>query len=107
MDNPGFDDFCERIRKELISKIQGSDICVSITPRGAPDAKFCVELGLAIMLNKPIVAVIQPGTQVPEKLTRVVDRFVEADLDNPDGLQHLATTINDVVAEMLRGDDHV
>lgn len=34
-------------------------------------------LGLAVMLNKPIIVLCPPGLKVPEKLAKVVDRFVE------------------------------
>ena len=34
-------------------------------------------LGLAVMLDKPIIVVCTPGLKVPEKLAKVVDRFVE------------------------------
>lgn len=36
-------------------------------------------LGLAIALDKPIIMVCPPGYKVPEKLAKVVDRFVEYD----------------------------
>lgn len=34
-------------------------------------------LGLAITIDKPIILVCTPGCKVPEKLAKVVDRFVE------------------------------
>jgi predicted RNase H-like nuclease len=34
-------------------------------------------LGLAVMLDKPIIVVCTPGLKVPDKLAKVVDRFVE------------------------------
>jgi hypothetical protein len=82
---PEFDKWVEHCRKELIPMIKGSNIFVSITPSSPEkvDIKFAVELGLAIMLDKPIVAAIRPGTPIPEKLARVVDKFVEVDFDDP------------------------
>jgi nucleoside 2-deoxyribosyltransferase len=38
--------------------------------------KFAVELGFAIMLNKPIIAVLQPGGTLPDKLRLVADEIV-------------------------------
>lgn len=104
---PEFDRFADRVRKELVPKIEGSNLFVSITPLDANkvDVKFAVELGLAVMFNKPIIAVIRPGTQVPEKLTRVVDRFVELDLDDPTSRDRLADTIKDMAEEYSKEDD--
>lgn len=78
---PEFDKFVDRCRKELVPKIKDSGAFISITPSSPEkvDIKFAVELGLAIMYDKPIISVIAPGTPIPEKLARVVDKFVEMD----------------------------
>ncbi len=34
-------------------------------------------LGLAVVLDKPIVLACPPGLPIPDKVARVVDRFVE------------------------------
>jgi hypothetical protein len=100
---PEFDEFVERVHKELVPKVEGSDIFVSITPSSPDklDIKFAVELGLAIMLDKPIVAVIPPGAEVPEKLARVVDRFVELDLKDPTGRERLAEALKEITEKGL------
>ena len=38
-------------------------------------------LGLAVTLDKPIILICEPGSRVPEKLAKVIDRFVEYDPD--------------------------
>lgn len=98
---PEFDKFVERARKELVPKIEDSSIFVSITPSNPEkvDIKFALELGLAIMYDKPIIACIQPGTKIPEKLSRVVERFVELDLNDPSQHERLTDAINEVMKE--------
>ncbi len=49
---------------------------VSLVPKGPADMKFAVELGLSIMLDKPFIAVVAPGQEVPAKLRAVADRIV-------------------------------
>lgn len=95
---PEFDEFSRRCREELLPKIKDSDICMSIVPNDT-DIKFAVELGLSIMLNKPIVALIPPGRKIPEKLARVVDRFVELDLNDPSGRQRLEEVLREMTGE--------
>lgn len=56
---------------------------VSLVPTEQTDIKFALELGVAIMLDKPIIAVVRPGTRVPAKLVAVADELLEMDLDNP------------------------
>lgn len=102
--NEEFEEFEERVRRELIPKIEESNIFVSITPMSADqvDVKFALELGLAIMLDKPILAVIRPGTHIPDKLAKVVDRFVEMDLNDPTQ----ADRLNEGIKEMLEEEEN-
>ena len=80
-----FEEF-ERRAKELVPQIQNCNVFCSICPLSPDDVdiKFAVQLGIAIMLNKPIIAAVRPGTPIPEKLSRVVDRFIEFDMNNAD-----------------------
>lgn len=77
-----FEAWAERVRAELVPKIDGSSATVQILPTsGEVDIKFAVELGISIMLDKPIIALVTPGAKVPDKLVRVADRIIEVDLD--------------------------
>jgi hypothetical protein len=59
-----------------------------------------VELGLSILLDKPIIAVVKPGTRVPNKLVLVADRIVEGDITTPTGQQRLAVALRDTMREL-------
>lgn len=87
----GWDDFVQHVRRDAIEKITDSAFVCSLVPRsgGEADVKFAVELGLSIMLDKPILAVVMPGAEVPEKLRRVADEIVEADVDVEEGRRAL------------------
>ncbi len=65
--------------KQLRSSIADSTCIVIIIPSDDFDAKISVELGVAVLLGKPIIAVIRPGVTVSEKLAKLVDRFIELD----------------------------
>ncbi len=99
---PEFDRFAKHVRETLIPKIEDSNIFVSITPisKDKVDVKFAIELGLAIMYDKPIIALVQPGMEIPEKLTRVVDKFVEFDLDDPTSRDRLMEAINEMKVDL-------
>lgn len=45
------------------------------------DEKLSIELGLAILCNKPIVAVVKPGMTMSQKLTKVVDKVITIEDD--------------------------
>ncbi|WP_142282902.1 hypothetical protein [Mycobacterium aquaticum] len=96
-DTPEFRDYARRVRTELIPKLRDSAASISLVPNGPTDVKFAVELGLSIMLDKPIVAVVPPGTKVPAKLVAVADRIVEGDLND----RTLADRLNTAIREVL------
>lgn len=102
--SPEFEHFAERVRRELVPMIKSAAATVSIVPVGTEklDVKFAVELGLSVMLDKPIIAAIRPGTPIPEKLARVVDRFVELDLDDPTWKQRMQDAISETIADIER-----
>jgi hypothetical protein len=82
---PDWEDWSRRVRRELIPRLQNTRVMLNMVPENSLDAdvKYAVELGLAIMLNKPIILLVQPGTRVPERLVRVADRIIEADMHDP------------------------
>ena len=81
------------VHADLIPKLENSGAVVSLVPEGEPDVKFAVELGLSIMLDKPIVAVVRPGTRVPSKLTLVADHIIEGDVTTRMGQKRLSATL--------------
>lgn len=91
--------FARRALDELLPKMQGSGVIVSIVTNTETDVKFALELGFAIMLDKPIMAVVMPGVKVPDHLVRVADEIVS--LTEP--LSHPASQaqFNDAVTRMV------
>ena len=80
-------EWAQHVISDLIPKIASSALCLHLVPTGPTDVKFAVELGFSVMLDKPMIGLIAPGSKVPEKLARVVDRFVEFDTENMESSQ--------------------
>jgi hypothetical protein len=80
--DPEFIAWVERTKRDLVPMLEQSSVTVSIVPEGETDVKYAVELGLSIMMDKPIILVVSPGTKVPAKLALVADSIVEADWKN-------------------------
>jgi hypothetical protein len=90
------------VMEGLVPKVQDSAFCVSLCPTDESnriDAKFCVELGVMIMLDKPIIAVIAPGAPLPRKLELVADKIVHADITTDAGRELLMEAINDLQSQ--------
>jgi len=88
-DMPEMKEWADHIRKELVPKLVGSAATVSIVPKGETDVKYAVELGMSIMLEKPLVLMVSPGAHVPDKLAQIADAIIEIDFDDADS-QHQA-----------------
>ena len=88
-----WDAFVEHVRKDAVTKIADSAFVISLVPDHV-DVKFAVELGLAIMLDKPIIAVTMPGADVPPKLRQIADEVIAVDIDIEEGRRRLAAVID-------------
>lgn len=75
--------YLRRATDELAPKIRESAMVICSVPEPArlSDLQFATQLGLAILMDKPILALVTPGTPVPAHVVRVADRIVEMDLD--------------------------
>lgn len=93
-----WDEFVDHFRRDTLHKMIDSAFVASIVPSEGWDVKFAVELGSAIMLDKPLIALIMPGANVSEKLKRVADEIVEADLDTEEGRKTIHEAISRIVA---------
>lgn len=96
-----WDDFVKHTRESTMESMFESSMVMSLVPTSEDkvDVKFAVELGMAIMMNKPIVAVAQPGTPIPPKLRQIADRIIELsdDLDTSEGRDELAKVLREIV----------
>lgn len=92
--------FVTHVREKTVKGMMKSSFVMSLVPEGEPDVKFAVELGLAIMLGKPIVALVLPGRRIPPKLRKAVDAVIVADVDTEEGQRHIARRIREIQATL-------
>ncbi len=91
-----WDDFVTYHREHTVKAMAESAYVMSLVPDSKEvDVKFAVELGLAILLDKPILAVVQPGVHVPDRLRQVADAVIVTDLDTEDGKAQAAREIRE------------
>jgi len=92
-DDPEWDEFVRNVREGTVKQIDSSAFVMSLVPSDEVDIKFAVELGLSIMLDKPLLVVAHRGRDVPDRLRRVADEVVEVDLDTEAGAAELSAAI--------------
>lgn len=100
--NPdGWPAFADRAIRELVPKVTNSAYCMNLFPSGGTemgrnDIKYCVELGMMILMDKPIILIVPPGMNVPDKVVRVADAIIEMSMDDERFKQRLADTIDEM-----------
>lgn len=96
-----WDAFVDDVRANTLSQIVDSACVISIAAEGEPDIKLAVETGLAVLLDKPIVAVAVGGRQVPPGLRRIAHSVVEIDdMDTAAGAQELQDKLLPILEEL-------
>jgi hypothetical protein len=106
MSDPAWDRFRGHVLAEMLPKLIDSAMTVSLCPsdnEGVGDVKYWVELGASIMLDKPIIVVAHPNRVIPERLRRVADEVITADLGSEAGIKELGERLALVAQAMHDG----
>ena len=97
--DPEFIAWAGRVQREVVPKIAASAFTISLMPAGKPDIKFAVELGLSVMMDKPIILAVPTGSVVPEKLRALADDIVEVDWEQGSPAVH--AVISDAIERQI------
>jgi len=93
--------FFERARRELFPKINDSAVFLSLYS-GDIDPSFCMQLGAAILLRKPILVVAVKGAEVPPKLVAIADKVLHIEMDAPDAHEKLRAAVAELIGDKPR-----
>jgi hypothetical protein len=92
-----WDEFVDHFRRTTLGGMQASAMVASFVPgRDEFDVRFATELGAAVLLDKPVLAVVMPGAPVPGKLRLVADVIVHADVDTEEGRREVARALKEL-----------
>lgn len=70
----------EHAATDMMPKMDAAAFTLTVYTGGF-DATLAVETGAAVLLDKPIILLVAPGTKVPRKLSKIADRIVETGAD--------------------------
>ena len=85
-DDPQFKTFAEQALRDAVPAIASSSYVISIAPTGGTaDIKIAVEIGLAILMDKPLIVLAPKGRKVAARLMRIADVVIEVDMDTEAG----------------------
>lgn len=84
-------EWLEHATTEMMPKMKESALSVAIWT-GQPDAKLAVEIGAAILYEKPLILLVTDG-HVPRALERVATAIVRGDPKEPETRERLMRAI--------------
>jgi len=70
------DEFFEHARREMFPKMADSNLVITLLS-SEPDPKLCLELGAALLFDKPILLVTYGRFDPPERVRRIAAAVVE------------------------------
>jgi hypothetical protein len=68
--------FADGARRDTIPKMQGSLFCMMILD-GEPDIKLALEIGMALLLDKPLFIVAVGNIWISPRLRQIADAVIE------------------------------
>lgn len=98
---PEWEEYAKQVREELVPMVGDSSIAVlSVVPPDKLDVAFAVQLGCMILLDKPIIAIVNRGSKVPNKLAIVADEIVEGSIGEPGFETRFRAAISRITAKL-------
>lgn len=89
--------FADTMRRDLIPKMRESDHIAVLSPINDKfDLVFAVQIGAAILMNKPLVMLVPPGGKPSRKLLLVADKVIEV-ADDQDGMRRATMELGDYI----------
>lgn len=83
--------------KRVLPNMKDSAMVLSIAPQGGEaDVRMAVEIGFAILLDKPLIVIAPKGRHVAERLIRIADHVITADITTDEGREQIAAAIKAV-----------
>lgn len=74
--------FMEDTERDLLPKMKGSALSIAIFS-GSVDAKLCMEIGAAVLLDKPIILLVTGDSQIPASLQRAAVEIIHGHPEDP------------------------
>lgn len=99
-----FAEFVRHVRANTAKKIEQSSYVMSFVPTAdGVDVKYAVEMGLAIMMRKPLILLTTARSDVPPKLRQIADAEIDmadVDIDTEAGQEVIGKRVSEVLARL-------
>lgn len=88
------DEWLKQNAKDSGAKIEASGSFMSLVTKNYLESPLCaLQLGIAVMLDKPIVLIVDKNTEVSKHLVKIASLIEKIDLNNPEELKRAIESI--------------
>jgi hypothetical protein len=96
--------FERHVREKIIPDMRTSQLVMLISPDISAefDVRFAVQIGAAVLLEKPLVVIVPAGSVIAPKLERVADRIIRGDSSTEEGREALRAQMERFLADFGR-----
>lgn len=106
MSQEEWDRFEAEVREQVVDKMVDSALVTTLNPaEQEPDVKLAVEVGMTILLDKPMLLIAREGDYIPPMLERVAHAVIRhsGDLASAEGKEELWTALKPFLEEFSNG----
>lgn len=92
-------DWAHRVETQLIPMIKEAAMVSLIPPGEDPDVKVAVELGMTLLLDKPLILIVPEDRWIPVRLRRAADAVVEWSDDSAEMQRRMQEAMDGLTSE--------
>lgn len=99
--NEEFNTWLKSAAEGSASAIKDSSVFAGIVTDGFLKEPLCaLQIGLSILMDKPIILIVEKETKIPESLVRVAKLIERVDVKNPKDMDRAKRAIRDFADRM-------
>jgi hypothetical protein len=88
----------DHARKDMIPKMRSSVFCLTVLDGDEPDPYLCLQLGMALLLEKPLIIFAMGNAWVSARVRQLADVVVEGpSLTDPETKERMRAAIREVL----------
>ena len=100
-DDPALKEYLKRAQEEMFPMMKDSAMNVVIL-NANPDIKLCLEVGAAVLFDKPIILLVPEEMPVPANLKRLASSIINGSPDDPRVQEEMRNAISAVIRHDCR-----
>lgn len=103
-DSKEFQDYAAYVLNERMPHMKAAAVVMVIAPNCVDlDVKIAVEIGLGIILDKPLILIAPHGRHIADRLLRIADHVIPGDPSTEEGRNEINRTLDQLLSQYPAG----